>query len=89
MKKTENDNMRLFFAFLKRNNAYTKFIYNLKNEGYYPKHIRRYFEIQMKKDKYPIAISNAFCWRETKEGDRYWRNLSKEWKYVLRLIKLN
>lgn len=88
MKKTENDNMRLFFAFLKRNSAYTKFIYNLKNKGYYSKHIRRYFEIQMK-NKYSFAISQAFYWSETKEGDRYWRNLSKDWKYVLRLIKLN
>ena len=78
-----------FFSFLKENNAYDKWIYNLRKRN--PSN-----EIWWWNDFYQIlyedrclrAIICAFFWGNTKEGLYFWSELNHKWHdYILDLIE--
>ena len=79
---TEQDNIlrKRFFAFLKENNAYDKWLYNLRkrhpsNEIWWWND----FYQTLYEDRCLRAIICAFSWSYTVEGFQFWYNLSNEW----------
>ena len=71
---------RRFFAFLKENGIYEKWLYNLRkrhqsNEIWW---WNSSYQI-LYKDKCNGAIIRAFCWIDTKEGHDFWNELNDEW----------
>jgi len=62
------DYKKLFFIFLKKRRAYSKF--------------KRNSLLALSSDPY-MYISGAFYWEETHEGREYWNNLSDEWRKIL------
>ena len=83
---TEQDNIlrKRFFAFLNENNAYDKWVYNLKHEALNSDSTCQWlFE-----DNSNEAIIRAFIWDETKEGQYFWSELNHKWHdYILDLIE--
>ena len=76
---------RHFFAFLKENDAYDKWIHNLFNR--HPIDDINWWDNYnqlLYGNKYDKAITYAFIWDETKEGYQFWDNLNNEW-----IIKLS
>ena len=73
---TEQDNIlrKRFFAFLKENNAYDKWIYNLRHKGWWSVSPQNLYE-----DNSNEAISRAFFWGDTKEGHEFWSELNHKW----------
>ena len=74
---TEQDNIlrKRFFAFLKENNAYDKWVYNLKHEALNSDSTCQWlFE-----DNSNEAINCAFFWGDTKEGYEFWSELNHKW----------
>ena len=75
-----------FIRFLKENNAYEPFLTNFekreeKRNKVCPK--RQY----LKKMEPEDFIDRAFDWKNTKEGWKYWFNLSIEWQRIFDKIK--
>lgn len=83
MKKLEienyNDAKRLFFGFLKRKNAYTKWLRNFK-KAKTTRNRKIYFHEMMKATLFREGINEAFSWTSTKEGFDFWAYLDAEWK---------
>ena len=70
-----------FFAFLKENNAYDKWIHNLFEK--YPIDDINWWDNYnqlLYGNKSYRAIRNAFCWSYTVEGYQFWDNLNKAWR---------
>ena len=79
---TEHDNIlrKRFFAFLKENNAYDKWIHNLL-DGHPIDDINwwdNYNQLLYGNKSY-WAILNAFEWKHTKEGQDFWFYLYCKW----------
>ena len=80
---TEEDKLfrRHFFAFLKENNAYDKWLYNLLER--LPMNGTERFNVSLEKlfkQKCLCAINEAFIWANTKEGYYFWLKIQKEWR---------
>ena len=73
----------LFINFLNDNNAEAFFIVNLSK---YEKHgsIRKYFN-KIKEEENALTI--AFPWTVTDQGEIYWRDLSLKWRTVVAKLK--
>ncbi len=78
-----------FFAFLKENNAYDKWLYNLlkrhpiEDIGWWDNYNQLLYE-----NECYWAILNAFEWKHTKEGLVFWSNLNSKWtEYWIIAIK--
>jgi len=73
----------IFINFLNDNDADAFFILNLGN---YESHgsIRKYFN---KLSEEGSAITVAFPWNCTDQGDDYWRALSIEWRAIVAQLK--
>ena len=91
VKIKKEDMIKEFVVFLKKHNAYTKFLSCA--EGY---HCRCFNtqelpikSILLKKWKQVGIIesgnllSSSFAWSSTKEGFEYWANLQKQWELQL------
>ena len=62
----------VFIRFLKDRKAYNKFIMAIKERREEHKSLYANF-----------AVNDAFLWRETKEGHRFWDWINSEWEYYL------
>ena len=76
-----NNQKRLFFRFLKKNNIYHAFIYNVKYIG-----IKKRDGVMVDVFLYDRAfqeannlIIGAFSWARTKEGTSFWLLFHKKW----------
>ena len=71
---------KLFFAFLKKNDIYEKWIHNLLN-GHPMDDIKWWncFNKKLYGNNCGRAIICAFCWCETKEGFDFWSELNHKW----------
>lgn len=79
---TEEDKLfrRHFFAFLKENNAYDKWLYNLLER--LPMNDTEQCNVSIEKlfkQKCLCAINEAFIWHNTKEGYDFWFQLKQKW----------
>ena len=79
---TEEDKLfrRRFFAFLKENNAYDKWVYNLMKQ--HPMNDIEwwdYFYQTLYEGRCLHAINYAFNWTDTKEGYEFWHKLEYKW----------
>ena len=63
--------LQLFYRFLKINNIYNLFLYNIQNI----EHIAAC--------KSFFLISDAFTWGDTKEGHSFWFNFNKRWEQII------
>lgn len=79
---TQNEYIRLFFAFLKDNDAYNKFMRNFKK---YRVTLYSMNDILLTKPATGF-IFFAFCWKETKEGSKYWRNIYDKWNKICTIV---
>lgn len=68
--------LHLFYRFLKLNNVFNSFKYNvtLKSKESY-----RYKINYIKNELSDSLISNAFTWANTKEGHEFWENIDDKW----------
>ena len=82
------NNIKLFNRFLKENNIFKIYYYNLENddnEDFNRKTIENVYEIlkHYNIDEYHNEIHNAFLWCETKQGFRFWEKIEQQWLNVL------
>ena len=68
---------QLFIRFLKENNAYHLFLYNICNRKYDPSWQYNIEDIKTYKAYY--LINHAFAWGETNEGYDFWYNINAKW----------
>jgi len=80
---------RKLIKFLKENNAYEKFIYNLfenlkdaKAKGASGFHFRKKIKVLNDTENYD-QIENAFTWSTTPEGRIFWENLHIKYNIYL------
>ena len=80
-----------FFAFLKENNAYDKWLYNLlkrhpiEDIGWWDNYVEELYT-----NGCLMSIYDAFTWTDTKEGFDFWFYLYCKWSnYRSSLIKKN
>ncbi len=76
----DNKSKRLFFSFLAKHGALTK--YKLNRNIYLQKKFPEVGDT-MTNETY---ISHAFSWRSTPEGYAYWEHLSQLWHDVVRYL---
>ena len=74
----DNKSKRLFFSFLARHGALTK--YKLNRNIYLQKKHQEITDIISNKG----YISRAFSWRMTPEGYEYWEHLHKLWLDIIK-----
>jgi hypothetical protein len=74
----DNKSKRLFFSFLAKHGALTKYKWN--RNIYLQKRFREMADITTSK----TFISNAFTWRVTPEGYTYWQHLSHLWYDIIK-----
>lgn len=72
------ENKQRFIHFLKKNNAYEKYMNNVKklSPKFSPGGVFRGIHINN-------LISSAFIWEASEEGQDYWEILSKKWESEL------
>lgn len=76
----DNKSKRLFFSFLAKHGALTKYKWN---RNIYVQKKSHEMDSITGKNTY---ISNAFTWRVTPEGYEYWRHLSQLWYDIVRKL---
>lgn len=74
----DNKSKRLFFSFLAKHGALTK--YKRNRNIYLQRKFRETDDITMSNKTY---ISCAFSWRLTPEGYEYWEHLSQLWRDII------
>lgn len=75
----DNESKRLFFSFLARHGALTK--YKLNRNIYLQKKFGKTDDAMTNK---PYYLSRAFSWRETPENYDYWAHLNQVWHDVIK-----
>ena len=76
----DDKSKRLFFSFLAKHGALTK--YKLNRNIYLQKNFQEISDITT----YAVYLSRAFSWRLTPEGYAYWEHLNKLWYDVIRYL---
>lgn len=92
----------LFIKFLKEKNALDKYkqncfkriktgCYNRKKpmEQFNNPLLMEVIDEQIKNGNLKSVLWNAFCWAESPQGDRYWRNLAKIWDEIIKNVESN
>lgn len=75
-----------FIFFLKRNDLYESYIYNLKKDNItYPNNLLELYKYT--DENYYIA--KGFIWYNTKEGYEYWEHINNEWIKTKNKIEYN
>lgn len=84
-----NAHTRIFYKFLKKNCILEKFLFNCKKQrlGAFNRSMQNvkkhdgnflyFFNYDF------ITLSSAFSWRESVEGDKFWRDLEQKFFYFL------
>lgn len=85
-KNGESDIMikKLFVRFLKTKKVYQKYIHNVTS--YRMDNHKSFNEIMLDDIRCfngRNLINNAFVWRYTKEGEPFWRQLDREWRFII------
>ena len=73
--------LQLFYRFLKINNIYNLFFYNIQNRKY--ESSWQYNIEDIKTYKSFFLISEAFTWKGTKEGHLFWFNFNTRWEQII------
>ena len=73
--------LQLFYRFLKINNIYNLFLYNIQNREH--KLSWQYNIENITACKSFFLISEAFTWKGTKEGHSFWFNFNKRWEQII------
>lgn len=72
---------QLFIIFLKQNNIYHLFVYNMKNRV----NIRWCYDIKTMSIYSPYCfVDDAFKWVNTNEGYNFWHNINTKWRNILK-----
>ena len=66
---------KLFIHFLKQNNAYEQFMFNLNSRKGYFFTPKKFFNYTFDED----FVSNAFNWDDSLQGYGYWDELEDKW----------
>lgn len=85
MNKEDKKWKRKFIAFLKENDIYEKWIYNMKDQ--HPLTNYAWWNLFMSRiyqDKCYEGINHAFHWSETRDGHGFWNYFDREWKSIVR-----
>ena len=83
--------LKLFIKFLKSNNAYNKFLYNLKIQSHYRCDDYKkpdYYVKNMICQKPQMIINYAFSWSSTKETYIFWRDLHFKWLNICEICDI-
>ena len=79
-----NENfLRIFFAFLKDNNAYNGYIINLTKRF---KENKNQAISYVRDTPMPSLIARAFFWENKKEQLDFWRKLNTKWRMLCKTI---
>lgn len=76
---------KLFVRFLKMKKVYREYIHNVTSYRMNGNH-KSFNEIMLDdiiRFNGRNLINNAFVWRYTKEGEPFWRQLDKEWRFII------
>ena len=79
---------RKFIAFLKENNIYEKWIYNMKHQ--HPVSDVEWWNLffhRIYENRCSNGINYAFYWADTEDGHLYWSNFDRMWKYNCGVIR--
>ena len=80
MDKEDKVFRKRFFAFLKENNAYDKWLYNLRKR--HPSNDIKWWDNYVEElytNGCLMSIDDAFFWDDTKEGYDFWHKLDQKW----------
>ena len=83
MECANHDDIKIFFRFLKEQNAFARFIEEFNN--FHKKKFISFLESR------PCAfyITQAFVWGDTPEGNKYWERIHVDWNEWIRNNKKN
>ena len=73
--------LQLFYRYLKINNIYNLFFYNISHRVYESSWQYNIEDITTFK-AYDL-INNAFTWRDTKEGHNFWSKFNTRWREII------
>ncbi len=92
----------LFIKFLKEKNALENYKQNCVKrikQGYRERKNRlgafnnpllmEEIDEQVERGNLRSTLWNAFCWADSPQGDRYWRNMASEWDEITANIEFN
>ncbi len=77
---------KLFVRFLKMKKVYREFIHNVisyRMDCFKRKPFNEIMLDDIIQYNGRNLINNAFVWRYTKEGESFWRQLDKEWRFII------
>lgn len=77
MNKNCNSIKKRFITFLKANNAFEKYMRNVKIEKV---RLKSFLDCELNA---PYFLGGCFIWQDTKEGHFFWENLNEKWKKIL------
>lgn len=77
--------LNLLIDFLQKNNAYNKYIINLREQNENPKATIRKLATA---NQCMFLIDGAFVWTKTPQGTVYWVNLDTSWRNFARKHKI-
>lgn len=83
-KTSHNITIKDFLSFLKDNDAYSKYVYNLRR-SYRLCTLGKLVHLSPKSQKPMQFIIGDFNWNFTKEGTTYWFNLYIKWSMFIQL----
>ena len=83
MTKEDKKWKRKFIAFLKENDIYEKWIYNIKVQHPIRGSWWYCFTSTIYADRCSEGINCAFYWADTKEGYYYWSDFNRMWKNIV------
>lgn len=84
--KSENMIKKLFVRFLKMKKVYREYRHNVILYRMNCFNHISFNEIMLddiRRFNGRNLINNAFVWRYTKEGEPFWRQLDKEWRFII------
>ena len=73
--------LQLFYRYLKINNIYNLFFYNIQNRKYESSWQYNIEDIKTYKAYY--LINHAFSWGDTKEGYGFWYYINAKWREII------
>lgn len=77
---------KLFVRFLKMKKVYREYIHNVisnRMDSFVHKPFNEIMLDDIIRFNGRNLINNAFVWRDTREGESFWRQLDKEWRFII------
>ena len=79
LNKKEIEKLKKFIYFLKKNNVYEKYLYNLNHTKKYDGDKRMTIPILIRHFSMGDFIYESFFLNSTPEGARFWHSIAKDW----------